>query len=72
MHTRVIRYDVTGLAETRRRHPFHDAVYDTGEEQFLGTCDCRDVGGVSVLVNTSSSMNTIHSISLQPESDIYD
>uniref|UniRef100_A0A0K0DPZ9 Staygreen domain-containing protein n=1 Tax=Angiostrongylus cantonensis TaxID=6313 RepID=A0A0K0DPZ9_ANGCA len=52
----MIRYDVIGLAETRRRHPFN-AVYDTGEELFLGTCDSRGVGGVSVLVNTSLSMN---------------
>uniref|UniRef100_A0A0K0DDR0 G_PROTEIN_RECEP_F1_2 domain-containing protein n=1 Tax=Angiostrongylus cantonensis TaxID=6313 RepID=A0A0K0DDR0_ANGCA len=47
----MIRYDVIGLAETRRRHPFN-AVYDTGEELFLGTCDSRGVGGVGVLVNT--------------------
>uniref|UniRef100_A0A0K0DMT0 Pyridoxamine 5'-phosphate oxidase n=1 Tax=Angiostrongylus cantonensis TaxID=6313 RepID=A0A0K0DMT0_ANGCA len=52
----MIRYDVIGLAETRPRHPFK-AVYDTGEELFLGTCDSRGVGGVGVLVNTSLSMN---------------
>uniref|UniRef100_A0A0K0D768 Endo/exonuclease/phosphatase domain-containing protein n=1 Tax=Angiostrongylus cantonensis TaxID=6313 RepID=A0A0K0D768_ANGCA len=51
-----VRYDLIGLAETRRRHPLN-AVYDTGEELFLGTCDCRGVGGVSVLVNRSLSMN---------------
>uniref|UniRef100_A0A0K0DKZ9 Reverse transcriptase domain-containing protein n=1 Tax=Angiostrongylus cantonensis TaxID=6313 RepID=A0A0K0DKZ9_ANGCA len=45
----MIKYDVIGLAETRRRHPFN-AVYDTGEELFLGTCDSRGV-------NTSLSMN---------------
>uniref|UniRef100_A0A0K0D6C1 Endo/exonuclease/phosphatase domain-containing protein n=1 Tax=Angiostrongylus cantonensis TaxID=6313 RepID=A0A0K0D6C1_ANGCA len=56
MQARMIRYDVIGLAETRRRHPFN-AVYDTGEELFLGTCDSRGVGGVGVLVNTSLSMN---------------
>uniref|UniRef100_A0A0K0DG08 Endo/exonuclease/phosphatase domain-containing protein n=1 Tax=Angiostrongylus cantonensis TaxID=6313 RepID=A0A0K0DG08_ANGCA len=39
-----------------RRHPFN-AVYDTGKELFLGTCDSRCVGGVGVLVNTSLSMN---------------
>uniref|UniRef100_A0A0K0DEZ4 Craniofacial development protein 2-like n=1 Tax=Angiostrongylus cantonensis TaxID=6313 RepID=A0A0K0DEZ4_ANGCA len=50
----MIRYDVIGLAETRRRHPFN-AVYDTGEERFLGTCKSRGVGGV--LVNTSLSIN---------------
>uniref|UniRef100_A0A0K0CTF2 Endo/exonuclease/phosphatase domain-containing protein n=1 Tax=Angiostrongylus cantonensis TaxID=6313 RepID=A0A0K0CTF2_ANGCA len=43
------------MAETRRQ-PFH-AVYDTGEELFLGTCDSRGVGGVGVLVNTSLSIN---------------
>uniref|UniRef100_A0A0K0DNN7 Endonuclease/exonuclease/phosphatase domain-containing protein n=1 Tax=Angiostrongylus cantonensis TaxID=6313 RepID=A0A0K0DNN7_ANGCA len=53
---RMIRYDVIGLAETRRRHTFN-AVYDTGEELFLETCDSRGVGGVGVLVNTSLSMN---------------
>uniref|UniRef100_A0A0K0DI34 Endo/exonuclease/phosphatase domain-containing protein n=1 Tax=Angiostrongylus cantonensis TaxID=6313 RepID=A0A0K0DI34_ANGCA len=52
----MIKYDVIGLAEKRRRHPFN-AVYDTGEELFLGTCDSRGVGGVGVLVNTSLSMN---------------
>uniref|UniRef100_A0A0K0CXA9 DUF1016 family protein n=1 Tax=Angiostrongylus cantonensis TaxID=6313 RepID=A0A0K0CXA9_ANGCA len=54
--TRRIRYDVIGLAETRRRHQFN-AVYDTGEELFLGICDSRGVRSVSVLVNTSLSMN---------------
>uniref|UniRef100_A0A0K0DRG6 Uncharacterized protein n=1 Tax=Angiostrongylus cantonensis TaxID=6313 RepID=A0A0K0DRG6_ANGCA len=39
MQARMIRY-VIGLAETRRRHPFN-AVYDTGEELFLGKCDSR-------------------------------
>uniref|UniRef100_A0A0K0CWE1 Endo/exonuclease/phosphatase domain-containing protein n=1 Tax=Angiostrongylus cantonensis TaxID=6313 RepID=A0A0K0CWE1_ANGCA len=55
MQARMIRYDVMGLAETRL-HPFN-AVYDTGEELLLGTCDSRGVGGVGVLVNTSLSMN---------------
>uniref|UniRef100_A0A0K0DLJ8 Endo/exonuclease/phosphatase domain-containing protein n=1 Tax=Angiostrongylus cantonensis TaxID=6313 RepID=A0A0K0DLJ8_ANGCA len=41
---------------TRRRHPFN-AVCDTGDELFFGTCDSRGVGGVGVLVNTSLSMN---------------
>uniref|UniRef100_A0A0K0CZ03 Endo/exonuclease/phosphatase domain-containing protein n=1 Tax=Angiostrongylus cantonensis TaxID=6313 RepID=A0A0K0CZ03_ANGCA len=53
---RMIRYDVIGLAETRRRQPFN-AVYDTGEELFLGTCDSRGVGRVGVLVNTSLPIN---------------
>uniref|UniRef100_A0A0K0CVG8 Endonuclease/exonuclease/phosphatase domain-containing protein n=1 Tax=Angiostrongylus cantonensis TaxID=6313 RepID=A0A0K0CVG8_ANGCA len=56
MQARMMRYDVIGLAETRRRRPFN-AVCNTGEELFLGTCDSRGVGGVGVLVNTSLSMN---------------
>ncbi|VDM61277.1 unnamed protein product [Angiostrongylus costaricensis] len=56
MQARRICYDVIGLAEIRRRQPF-SAVYGTGEELFLGTCDSRGVGGVGVLVNTSLSMN---------------
>ncbi|VDM62441.1 unnamed protein product [Angiostrongylus costaricensis] len=40
----------------RRRRPIN-AVYDNGEEMFLGSCDSRGVGGVGVLVNTSLSMN---------------
>uniref|UniRef100_A0A0K0DGR8 Endonuclease/exonuclease/phosphatase family protein n=1 Tax=Angiostrongylus cantonensis TaxID=6313 RepID=A0A0K0DGR8_ANGCA len=47
MQARMIRYDVIGLAETRRRNPFN-AVYDTGEELFFGTCDSRGVGGVGI------------------------
>uniref|UniRef100_A0A0K0D7E0 Endo/exonuclease/phosphatase domain-containing protein n=1 Tax=Angiostrongylus cantonensis TaxID=6313 RepID=A0A0K0D7E0_ANGCA len=56
VQARMIKNDVIGLAETRRRHTFN-AVCDTGEELFLGTCDSRGVGGVGVLVNTSMSMN---------------
>uniref|UniRef100_A0A0K0DQP2 Endo/exonuclease/phosphatase domain-containing protein n=1 Tax=Angiostrongylus cantonensis TaxID=6313 RepID=A0A0K0DQP2_ANGCA len=56
MQAKMTRYDVIGLANTRRRHPFN-AVYDTGEELFLGTCDRRGVGGVGVLVNTRLTMN---------------
>ncbi|VDM55080.1 unnamed protein product [Angiostrongylus costaricensis] len=56
MQARRIRYDVVGLAETRRRRPFN-AVYDTGEELAFGTCDSRGVGGAGVLVNTTLSMN---------------
>uniref|UniRef100_A0A0K0D7U9 Endo/exonuclease/phosphatase domain-containing protein n=1 Tax=Angiostrongylus cantonensis TaxID=6313 RepID=A0A0K0D7U9_ANGCA len=56
MQARMKWYDVIGLVETRRRHPLN-AVYDTGEELFLGTCDSRGVSGVGVLVNTSLSMN---------------
>uniref|UniRef100_A0A0K0D8T5 Endonuclease/exonuclease/phosphatase n=1 Tax=Angiostrongylus cantonensis TaxID=6313 RepID=A0A0K0D8T5_ANGCA len=56
MQARMMRYDVIGLADTRRRHPFN-AVYDTGEELLLGTCDSKGVGGVGVFVNTSLSVN---------------
>ena len=56
MQARKIKYDVIGLTETRRHHPLH-AVYDTGEELFLGTCDSKGVGGVGVLVNTNLAMN---------------
>ncbi|VDO19009.1 unnamed protein product [Heligmosomoides polygyrus] len=49
MQARKIKYDVIGLTETRRHHALH-AAYDSGEELFLGTCDSRGVGGVSVLV----------------------
>ncbi|KAK6745869.1 hypothetical protein RB195_012155 [Necator americanus] len=52
----ILSYDVIGLTETRRRHPLN-AVYETGEELFLGTCDSRGVGGVGVLVNTSMAKN---------------
>ncbi|KAK6743950.1 hypothetical protein RB195_010944 [Necator americanus] len=52
MQTKKIKYDVIGVTETRRRHPLN-AVYETGEELFLGTCDSRGVGGVGVLVNTN-------------------
>ncbi|KAK6756532.1 hypothetical protein RB195_014756 [Necator americanus] len=47
---------VIGLTETRRRHPLN-AVCETGEELFLGTCDSRGVGGVGVLVNASMVKN---------------
>ncbi|VDM52093.1 unnamed protein product [Angiostrongylus costaricensis] len=57
MQTRRIKYDVIGLAETRQRYTFN-AVYDTGEELFLETCDSRGVGCIGVLVNTSLSMKT--------------
>ncbi|VDM52169.1 unnamed protein product [Angiostrongylus costaricensis] len=56
MQARRIKDDVIDLAETRRRQSFN-AVYDTGEELFLGTCDSRGVGGVGVPVNTRLSMN---------------
>ncbi|KAK6761361.1 hypothetical protein RB195_022430 [Necator americanus] len=56
MQAKKIKYDVIGLTETRRRHPLN-AVYETGEEPFLETCDSRGVGGVGVLVNTSMAKN---------------
>ncbi|KAK6748145.1 hypothetical protein RB195_001021 [Necator americanus] len=56
MQAKKIKYDVIGLTETRRRHPLN-AVYETGEELFLGTCDSRGVGGVGVLVNMSMAKN---------------
>ncbi|ETN74712.1 endonuclease/exonuclease/phosphatase family protein [Necator americanus] len=51
-----IKYDVTGLTEMTQRHRLN-AVYETGEELFSGTCDSRGVGGVGVLVNTSMAKN---------------
>uniref|UniRef100_A0A0R3Q2C5 Craniofacial development protein 2-like n=1 Tax=Angiostrongylus costaricensis TaxID=334426 RepID=A0A0R3Q2C5_ANGCS len=56
IQSRRIRHDVVELPESRSRQPFN-AVYYTGEELFLGTCDSRGVGGVGVLVNTNLSMN---------------
>ncbi|KAK6742312.1 hypothetical protein RB195_009899 [Necator americanus] len=52
MQAKKTKYDVIGLTETRRRHPLN-AVYETGEDLFLGACDSRGVGGAAVLVNTS-------------------
>ncbi|KAK6765029.1 hypothetical protein RB195_025097 [Necator americanus] len=43
MQARKIKNDVIGLTETSRRHPLN-AVYETGEELFLETCDSREVG----------------------------
>ncbi|KAK6750473.1 hypothetical protein RB195_002444 [Necator americanus] len=56
MQTRKFKCDVIELTETRRRHPLN-AVYGTGEELFLETCDSRGIGGVSVLVNTDMAIN---------------
>ncbi|WKY03173.1 hypothetical protein Q1695_016459 [Nippostrongylus brasiliensis] len=47
---------VIGLTETRRHRPLH-AVFDSGEELFLGTCDSRGVGDIGVLVNTNLAKN---------------
>ncbi|KAK6766068.1 hypothetical protein RB195_025776 [Necator americanus] len=56
MRAKKIKYDVIGLTEARRRHTLN-AVYETGEELFSGTCDSRGVRGVGVLVNTSMAKN---------------
>ncbi|KAK6752294.1 hypothetical protein RB195_003610 [Necator americanus] len=56
MQAKKIKYDVIGLTEMRRCHPLN-AVYESGEELFLGTCDSRGVGEVGVLVNTSMAKN---------------
>nr|CDJ80522.1 endonuclease-reverse transcriptase [Haemonchus contortus] len=56
MQARKIKYDVIGLTETRRHRLLH-AVFETGEELSLGTCDSRGAGGVGVLVNTHLAMN---------------
>ncbi|KAK6728344.1 hypothetical protein RB195_005778 [Necator americanus] len=53
MQAKKIKYDVIA---TRRRPPLN-AIYETGEELFLGTCDSRGVGGVGVLVNTNMEKN---------------
>uniref|UniRef100_A0A0K0D386 Endo/exonuclease/phosphatase domain-containing protein n=1 Tax=Angiostrongylus cantonensis TaxID=6313 RepID=A0A0K0D386_ANGCA len=71
MQARMVRYDVIGLAETRRRNPFN-TVYDTGEELFHGTCDSRGVGGVAFSSTQVCPSTSIHFNSLQPESDDYD
>uniref|UniRef100_A0A7I4Z502 Reverse transcriptase domain-containing protein n=1 Tax=Haemonchus contortus TaxID=6289 RepID=A0A7I4Z502_HAECO len=49
MQARKVKYDVIGLTETRRQRPLH-AIFENGEELFLGTCDCREVGGVDDIV----------------------
>uniref|UniRef100_A0A7I4Z1E3 Endo/exonuclease/phosphatase domain-containing protein n=1 Tax=Haemonchus contortus TaxID=6289 RepID=A0A7I4Z1E3_HAECO len=45
-----------GLTEKRKHRALH-AVFETGEELFLGTCDSRGVSGVGVLVNMHLAMN---------------
>ncbi|KAK6760928.1 hypothetical protein RB195_022120 [Necator americanus] len=52
MQAKKIKYNVIGLIKTRRRHTLN-AVFETGEELFLGTCDSRGVAGVGVFVNKS-------------------
>ncbi|VDO22279.1 unnamed protein product [Haemonchus placei] len=50
------KINAIGLAETRRYRSLY-AVFETGEELFLGKCDSRGVGGVGVLINVHSAMN---------------
>ncbi|KAK6730600.1 hypothetical protein RB195_007203 [Necator americanus] len=56
MQAKKINSNVIGVPETRRRHPLN-AVYETGEELFLGACDSRDFGRVGDLVNRSMAKN---------------
>ncbi|KAK6756684.1 hypothetical protein RB195_014860 [Necator americanus] len=56
MQAKKIKYYVIGLTNTRRRRPL-DAVNETREELFLGTCDSGGVGGVGDLVNTGMAKN---------------
>ncbi|KAK6744346.1 hypothetical protein RB195_011195 [Necator americanus] len=56
MQARKFKYDVIELTETRRRHPLN-AVCDTGEEVFLGTCHSRGVGGVAVFIDANMAVN---------------
>uniref|UniRef100_A0A0K0DGW3 IstB_IS21 domain-containing protein n=1 Tax=Angiostrongylus cantonensis TaxID=6313 RepID=A0A0K0DGW3_ANGCA len=51
-----IRYDVIGMAETRRRQPFN-AVCATREKLLLGTSGSRGAGGIGVLVSTRLSVD---------------
>ncbi|KAK6763386.1 hypothetical protein RB195_023911 [Necator americanus] len=57
MQARKFKYGVIRLTEKRRRHLLN-AVYETEEGLFLGTCDSRGVGGVGVLANTSMAKNS--------------
>ncbi|VDO55329.1 unnamed protein product [Haemonchus placei] len=56
MQARKIKDDVIERNEMRRHRPLH-ATFETGEELFLGACNCRGVGSVGVLNNTHSVMN---------------
>ncbi|KAK6745654.1 hypothetical protein RB195_012025 [Necator americanus] len=51
MQAKKIKYDVIGLTEPTQRNHLN-AVYENGEELFLGTCDSRGVGGVGVFVKS--------------------
>ncbi|ETN76548.1 hypothetical protein NECAME_11608 [Necator americanus] len=78
MQARKIKYDAIRLTETRRRHPLN-AVYETGEELFLGTKVLRNKqkkAPVEVLVELASSPTRVWqrtstlSNNLRPESDV--
>ncbi|KAK6755587.1 hypothetical protein RB195_014138 [Necator americanus] len=56
MQAKKIKYDFIGLTETRRPHSLH-AVYETGKELFLRTCDSRGAGEFGFLINTSMAKN---------------
>ncbi|KAK6742275.1 hypothetical protein RB195_009874 [Necator americanus] len=66
MRARKISNEIIGLIETKRCLRLN-AVFETGEELFLGTCDSR-IGRVGIFVNTSTTKN-IDSLE-QPESNI--
>ena len=53
---RKMKYDIIRLTETRKHCSLH-AVYETGQELLLETCDSKEIGGVGVLVNTHGAMN---------------
>ncbi|KAK6730138.1 hypothetical protein RB195_006914 [Necator americanus] len=69
MKPKKFKYDVIGLTKTKRRHPLN-AVYDTGEELFLGTCGSRGVGGVEPSSIRIWKRTSTLSNNLQPEAEV--
>ncbi|KAK6756156.1 hypothetical protein RB195_014506 [Necator americanus] len=67
MQAKKIKYDVIGLTEKRRRHPLN-AVYETGEEVFLGTCNRRGWSW-RLLQHEYGKEYTLSNL-LRPESDV--
>ncbi|VDO19681.1 unnamed protein product [Heligmosomoides polygyrus] len=65
MQARKIKYDVIRLTEARRHHSLR-AVYDSGEELFLRTCDNRKLRkrNLLVLITVASARVSEH---LDPE-----